>query len=185
MYLDLNGKNVLDIGGLYGETSVFFAKGGNANRVFVYEPIRQNYELIIENIKLNNCNNKVIPYNTGLSNKDGVEILESSVAPGTVGFGLPGTQYSAKIKVESWNTVLKRHAKDNIFLAKVDCEGGEKYLMDADAKLISQIPNWVIETHSNEIENNIIKLFEGEGYKKELRGKVAKDVNVWAFTKQS
>lgn len=185
MYVDLKDKNVLDIGGLYGESSVFFVKVGKANHVFVYEPIKENQKLVKENIALNNCQKNIIPYEIGVSNKSGTAVIESSAAPGSGGFGLPGNLYKVEIKVESWDTVMRKHAKDNIFLAKVDCEGGEKYLLNADPALIKQIPNWVIETHSTKIERNIIELFEKLGYKKILKESITEEVRVWAFSKTS
>jgi len=96
---------------------------------------------------------------------------------------MPGNKYSIKIPVESWDTILERHKKDNIYLAKVDCEGGERYLIEANKELIKTISNWVIETHSAEIEKNIIGLFESLGYKKELKEEVNKKerVNMWYF----
>lgn len=160
----LEGKNILDIGGLNGESSIYFINEKKTKKVFVYEPIEKNYEYLLENLKNNSIKN-VFPYNIGVSNKNGNEIINSEYPPGSWGFGLPGNKYSIKIKVESWDTILEKHKKDNIYLAKVDCEGGERYLVEANKELIKTIPNWVIETHSLEIEKNIIELFEKLGYK--------------------
>jgi FkbM family methyltransferase len=162
---ELENKNILDIGGLNGESSIYFINEKKAKKVFVYEPIEKNYEYLLENLKNNSIKN-VFPYNIGVSNKNGNEIINSEYPPGSWGFGLPGNKYSINIKVESWDTILEKHKKDNIYLAKVDCEGGERYLVEANKELIKTIPNWVIETHSLEIEKNIIELFEKLGYKK-------------------
>jgi FkbM family methyltransferase len=161
----LKEKNILDIGGLNGESSIYFIKEKKVKKVFVYEPIEKNYEYLLENLKNNSVNN-VFSYNIGVSNKNGNEIINSEYPPGSWGFGLPGNKYSVKINVESWDTILEKHKKDNIYLAKVDCEGGERYLVEANKELIKTIPHWVIETHSKKIKENIIELFESLGYKK-------------------
>jgi len=180
---NLKNQNVLDIGGLNGESSLYFVTEEKVNNVFVYEPVKENFILIHENLDNNSIKNKVIAYNIGVSNKNGFEILNSEFPPGSWGFGLPGDKYKIKINVESWDTILERHKKDNIYLAKVDCEGGERYLVEANKELIKTISNRVIETHSAEIEKNIIGLFESLGYKKELKEEVNKKerVNMWYF----
>jgi len=180
---NLQNKNVLDIGGLNGETALFFVTEKKVKTIFVYEPVKENFELVLKNIKINNFEKNILPYQKGVSNKNGFEIIQSDGKPGTGGFGMPGNKYSIKIPVESWDTILERHNKDNIYLAKVDCEGGERYLVEANKELIKTISNWVIETHSAEIEKNIIGLFESLGYKKELKEEVNKKerVNMWYF----
>ena len=184
-YFDLNNKNVLDVGGLYGETAFYFLYDMGAKNVFVYEPIRENFDLIKINIIKNKVEKRIFPYEKGVSNYVGIQVINTIAPPGDCGFGLSGDKYSIKIPVDSWDTILERHKKDNIYLAKVDCEGGEKYLIEANKELIKTIPNWVIETHSAEIEKNIIGLFESLGYKKELRAKINKKngVSVWGFFK--
>ena len=72
-----------------------------------------------------------------------------------------------------------------MYLAKIDCEGAEKYLTEADPDLIKAIPNWVMEIHSAEIENTLIDLFTKLGFQKELKETVIdiKDarVTIWHF----
>jgi len=178
---ELKDKNILDIGAYCGDTALYFIFDKKAKKVFLYEPIQQNFNFIKNNTIINKCEKKMISYNVGVSNNNEIVIINSDCPIGSTAFGLPGNKYSAKIKVESWDTILERHKKDNIYLAKVDCEGGEKYLVDANKELIKKIPNWVMETHSSEIEKNMIQLFESLGYKKELRDKVNNEVKVWSF----
>jgi len=183
---NLQNKTILDIGGLYGETAIMLLKEFNAGKVFVYEPVKENFDLIIENIALNNCVNKINAFNFGVSNINGSVTLKSANEPGAPGFGMPGNEYTTTFKVKSWNEILDKHKNEEIFLAKVDCEGGEKYLVEADRDLVKNIPNWVIETHSLEIENSIITLFKELGFNYKLREEVELhlDFNVWFFWKR-
>jgi len=44
------GNFVLDIGGLFGETSCWFSKYlGEEVRVFCFEPVSENYRVLLEN----------------------------------------------------------------------------------------------------------------------------------------
>lgn len=181
---NLKGKNVLDIGGLYGETAIVMCKELGVNKVFIYEPIKENFDLIINNIELNSCINNIEPFNLGVSSDSGLITVHTEYAPGFASFGIPGEKYKTTIEVISWDSLLDKHKKDQIFLAKVDCEGAEKHLVEANRELIKTIPNWVMETHSLKIENDMIKLFTSLGYRCELREKINKKmhVNVWCFS---
>ncbi len=178
---NISNKNVLDIGGYCGETALYFKFDENAKNVYVYEPVKEHFSKIQDNIKINALEGKVFAYNIGVSEIDGTKIIKTSGEHGTGRFGLPGNKYSVKINTETWNTILERHKKDNIYLAKVDCEGGEKYLLETDKELIKKIPHWVMETHSQEIEKNMLELFEELKYKKELRQISDSETKVWYF----
>ncbi|MFB6216482.1 MAG: hypothetical protein ABEJ72_05890, partial [Candidatus Aenigmatarchaeota archaeon] len=43
---DIEGKNVLDIGGHLGTTATLFKKIGECNKVYVYEPVEPKREII-------------------------------------------------------------------------------------------------------------------------------------------
>jgi len=180
--LNLENKNILDIGGLYGETSIFFLLKCNAKLCYIYEPVKDNCEKIILNTKLNELTKRLFLFNKGVSYKDGSIILNSRYAPTTGGFGLPGEGFNYIMDVDSWNTILQRHLKDNIYLAKVDCEGGERFLTKASKELITCIPNWSIEVHSYDIEKEIKEMFISYGYKASLIEEVDKKTGVFVYT---
>lgn len=57
-------KNILEIGGHCGTSTLFYAKLlGKKNKVFVYEPQKRLFMLLLQNIKQNNLDNKVQAYN--------------------------------------------------------------------------------------------------------------------------
>jgi len=62
---------------------------------------------------------------------------------------------------------LQNAIKEKVDIAKIDCEGCEKYLMDMENELIGRIKEWVIEAHSREIAINLIKKFRSCRFKLE------------------
>ena len=57
-------KNILEIGGHCGTSSIIYASFINDNcKVYVYEPQKKMYDLLCHNIKQNNLEHKIIPYN--------------------------------------------------------------------------------------------------------------------------
>ena len=68
----INGKTVVDGGGLNGDTALLFHKYFPESAVYVFEPLSANVEKINSFLKIDNCNNKIIPVQKGLGEKSGV-----------------------------------------------------------------------------------------------------------------
>ena len=71
-------------------------------------------------------------------------------------------EFSSKVSCKNiWiNSVekLENLISDDIDIAKVDIEGAENYLLETSA--ITKIPVWLIEAHSDEISDKLIKHFQ-------------------------
>jgi FkbM family methyltransferase len=60
-------KNILEIGGHCGSSSIILSKFiEDERKVYVYEPQRKLYNLLVENIKQNSLQDKIIPFNMGI-----------------------------------------------------------------------------------------------------------------------
>jgi len=65
-YIPLN-RNMLEIGGHCGSSSIVYSSFLNKeNKIYVYEPQRNLYNLLVQNINQNNLQNKIIPNNLGV-----------------------------------------------------------------------------------------------------------------------
>ena len=132
---DFKNKNVLDIGGFFGETAILFKKWGAA-KVLVFEPLPFHLKILYQNIKVNNLENSVKIYPYAVSDTDSYTVLSSTAKYGS-GFGLHEGKYKVRVKTISWEKVLKMAKNENINIIKVDCEGCEKYLENVPDKLIN------------------------------------------------
>jgi len=64
--IDTN-RNILEIGGHCGTSSIVYSSFLNDDKkVFVYEPQKNMYNLLVKNINQNNLQNKIIPNNLGV-----------------------------------------------------------------------------------------------------------------------
>ena len=71
-FIDPN-KNILEIGGHCGTSSVVYASFLNpGQKVYVFEPQYNLYSLLVKNINQNNLQHKIIPYNLGIFCHNGV-----------------------------------------------------------------------------------------------------------------
>ncbi len=152
------GKVVLDIGGYIGDTARYFLKRG-AREVIVYEPVEKNVVCLRHNLAHDQERVQIIP--KGIAGHDGAITILSNYPPGHIGFGNRDGRYSLSVSVESFSTILSRVQAD---IAKVDCEGNEKYLLDVDSSLLRRIPYWMIEVHAQPLRNQLARLFERAGF---------------------
>lgn len=71
-YINPN-KNILEIGGHCGTSSMFYAKCiSDNNKLYVYEPQKEMFKLLMRNIKQNNLENKIFGYNCALFCYNGI-----------------------------------------------------------------------------------------------------------------
>ena len=60
-------RNILEIGGHCGTSTIVYSSFlNNEQKIYVYEPQRNMYNLLVRNIKQNNLENKIIPNNLGV-----------------------------------------------------------------------------------------------------------------------
>jgi FkbM family methyltransferase len=65
-YINPN-RNILEIGGHCGTSTLIYSSFiNNDKKIFVYEPQKKIYNLLLRNIYQNNLQYKIIPYNTGV-----------------------------------------------------------------------------------------------------------------------
>ncbi|BDC17465.1 hypothetical protein HS5_03550 [Acidianus sp. HS-5] len=174
--VEVNGREVVDVGANIGDSTLWFALKG-AKHVYSFEPLPSVYSLAVENIKLNNIEDKVTLINAAVGSKDG-EIavssnvkLEESLTYTSVGKG--------NVKVPVYSLERISEMINDPYLLKMDCEGCE-----ADIILNSQLDfeKIVFEAHERKtgIKNKkLISKLEGEKYRCERREKTAKGVEVF------
>jgi FkbM family methyltransferase len=66
-------RNILEIGGHCGTSTLVYSSFlSNNNKVFVYEPQKYLYKLLVNNINQNNLQDKIIPHNSGVFCYNGI-----------------------------------------------------------------------------------------------------------------
>lgn len=154
---DCNGKIVLDVGGFQGETAVFFSLMG-AKKVIIYEPVGKHIQFIMQNIKTNNVNAEIHEQGIGDINEVRTVYYETP----NVGFGFDGVgSNNMQIKIRNATEIIDQSGAE---IAKFDCEGGEKSLINVPSSTLRKIRLYMIETHSSEIKNALVKKFVNSGF---------------------
>jgi hypothetical protein len=157
-------KNILEIGGHCGTSSVVYSSFLKEGKVYVYEPQKNMYELLVKNINQNNLQEKIIPHNSGvfcyngqgkMNNTDldggggNVEkrYTEETNLPcnfGGIGLGVDGETINL-VTIDSMNL-------ENIGYIHCDAQGAENFIFSGGLDTIKK--NRPVILYENNQENS-------------------------------
>ena len=147
-YLEIeNGKNrtIIDIGAHIGLFSIYALKC-NPKEIIAFEPIKENYDLLKENILLNKIEN-IKCYNVAISDKiSDVEIYfnEDFAAHSLI----KKEGHPRKVKSISLKNIFDENKISECGILKLDCEGSEYLIFEAlIEKYYNKIKEIIMEYH--------------------------------------
>jgi FkbM family methyltransferase len=158
-FLDVQNKSVLDIGAFVGDSPIYFILKG-AKKVYAIEPHPESYKEMLENIKLNNMEDKIIPINMGISyEKDYITISTKVVYTQGTLFKSEGN--GIKVSAGKLSDIINKYNIDAQIL-KMDCEGCEYdiILKDKDYDTIKEFDEIGFEYHVKNTKIPVNKLLE-------------------------
>ena len=159
-WLDVEGKDVVDIGANIGDTAIYFALKG-AKRVYSFEPYPYSYNIAKKNIELNHLEDGITLLNEGCGEKGFVNIRKDY--KNTVGTDLKNFKEGKKIRIESLDEIVKRFNLKHAAL-KVDCEGCEyDLILNASDEALHAFDQIIIEYHYG--YRNLVKRLRQAGFK--------------------
>jgi FkbM family methyltransferase len=163
-----NNDTVIDIGGHIGLFSLYASEKCKSGKIFTFEPVKENFDLLKENIKINNIKN-IYPKNIAVSNNNSnITIFLSNDQSGHGMY--KKTSKSRNIKSTNLEEICLENEIKNCNLLKIDAEGAEfEILENINEKIIEKIKNIILEYHifeknSNERLKNIIKKLETNNF---------------------
>lgn len=147
---------IIDIGAQNGYFSIWaFINTNRESKIFAYEPVPDNYEIALSNIKNNNISN-IRLYNKAVSGSRGELILYLNEKH-TVGHSIYkervmkcGAEKLSEISVEcvTLEDVFFENEIENCDFCKIDCEGAEfSILLYAPADILQKVKVFSIEFH--------------------------------------
>ena len=155
-----------NLGAWQGGKTTRFAK--RYDLVVSVEPVRENYELLVQTIIEKKLKN-VIPVFVAISSKSGVgKIYMGRTSQGHSLYwkrGFPDSTKTRSTLTTSWDNLVDSLNIDHIDYAKVDIEGAEEDLLSGMTKVFPE--RMLIETHGRHgvtDVKNILRLLEEKGY---------------------
>lgn len=171
-----DGWTVVDIGAGAGDFAISVALRGPRSRVFAYEPWRESFDLMRENLALNRLSNVepfaeavagrrgelVLTTPTGIEGQHRTNAAEESSASG--GIRVPAVPLSE---------VFQRSQIAVCDLLKIDCEGGEyDLLFHAGEEALRRIRHIAMEYHDGVTpwsHRDLIAFLESNGFETRRR----------------
>lgn len=143
---------VIDIGAGLGEFCITAAKKCPNGVVHAYEPFRESFELMQENILLNNVvNTAVYQYAVG-GNAGPMHLKTASGVPVLYSTAMDETHTGSRDEIvqgTTLNEILAVHHVDKCDLLKVDCEGAEyDILFHTHPSTLQRIKRICLEYHN-------------------------------------
>jgi FkbM family methyltransferase len=155
-FLNVKDKNVLDIGAFVGDSPIYFILKG-AKKVYAIELHPDAYKEMLENIKLNNMKDKIIPINIGISyEKDYITISTTINIQDTL---LKSKGNGIKVPAGKLSDIVEKYNIDAQVL-KMDCEGCEYDIILKDYDIIKEFDEIGFEYHAYNIKIPVSKLLE-------------------------
>jgi len=159
---------IIDIGAQIGIFSVYSSR--KAEKVFLYEPVLQNYKLVLKNIKINKLGNKLTPFNLAVSDKK-EKIKIFLCRDNTGGHSIYGDSKNyVEVQTTTLAEIFEKNKIKKCDLLKLDVEGSEyKIFYTLPPEYFSKILRIRMECHDidNSINNHqhLIRFLKSKGYK--------------------
>ena len=146
-------KIVVDIGANIGAFGIYMHSLDPDVKVYAFEPEQNNYDLLVENIKLNKLENTITPIKLGVGDENGVAYITNDGGDSKITV-INGGEQIHTIRLQDW---WKQQGKDFEFVdvLKIDVEGYEyQIIMDTPTDLFNLCRYITVEIDSvlNEVE---------------------------------
>lgn len=146
-----DGWTVVDIGGGIGDYTIFAAYGRPNARVLAFEPFPESFQLLRENLSLNQIKNVEIFSQAVSSQENTLQFSAPSSDPLSVqtAHGLLASAGDAQqVTAVSLASIINGPAGGRIDLLKLDCEGAEyDILLNSTPDVLNKIDRIVMEYH--------------------------------------
>ncbi len=174
------GDYVVDIGAHIGAFSAYAAYMNPGARVYAYEPIRENYELLRKNIEINQLDN-VVAFNKAVSNESCRRRCyrgrERSLAASSLYEGL-NEHVDGSFEIVDcipFSEVMVDLPRCDFL--KLDCEGAEfSFLIDCPGEVLEKVRKIAMEYHDMDENRNHRRLeakLRAEGFRTLLGRQIA------------
>jgi FkbM family methyltransferase len=148
---------VIDIGGNIGTFSLLAARRASKGRVFTFEPVSENYQLLLRNIRLNRISNIVPNKLAVLDERKKVTIYLNASNTGCHSvfrsYGTNPAHWFEVVDAVTLRDVLEENHIDRCHFLKLDCEGSEyQIIYGLPKEYFARIDRIAMEYHTTNSE---------------------------------
>ena len=164
---------VLDIGGHIGCFTLFVAHRAPKGRVFTYEPEPVNFEMLRENVRINDFSHVTV-HNLAVSADKGERKMVQPDKKGSTGgnsfFARGNRSFTATCT--TLPLIFEENNLDQVDFLKLDCEGAEIEILETlPDEIFSRIRQMVMEIHYPDRMRPIFERIQDLGFKRVVHPK--------------
>ncbi|MEN3046870.1 MAG: FkbM family methyltransferase [Candidatus Hydrothermales bacterium] len=169
-YLKKNKKVLfIDIGAALGYYSILIGnKFKEKIKIFSFEPVPYNFELLEQNIKINNLEDIVKSFNFALSDsEDSITINYDEASPGDSSIvNIPPKSKKIIVETKRLDNVIKDEIENfDIIFMKIDVEGFEEKVLKGAEKILTKNSREIILLVEDFINPSIKEFLQKVGFK--------------------
>jgi len=163
---------VIDIGAHIGLFSLLVSQLCKTGKILSFEPVSENFDLLVSNLKLNRIEN-ILPFNMAVSKNSGrLDLFLNNDQSAHSIFSKSSESISAEST--SLQKIFDENKISSCKLLKLDCEGAEYQIIDSlPSEYLDKIQNIVMEYHLADTKPELIKSLilkiENAGFKIKTR----------------
>ena len=163
---------VIDVGGHIGLFTLYASQFCKTGSIFTFEPVKENFELLSENVSSNNLNH-VKSFNLAVSNSSSSVTLYLN--EDTAGHSMfSKSSQSITVNSISLKQIFDDNNIDRCDFLKLDCEGSEyEIIKNLPSEYFQKIQKMIIEYHMAdtrpELLDELIKILKSQNYKLETK----------------
>ena len=163
---------VIDVGAHIGSFSVLIHNKMKNGQVYAIEPSKQNYELLLDQIGINDL--KIKSFKIALSDKKGkMKLYEGNHSARGSLFREEGKNFEI-IETQTMKNFFEENKIEKCDLMKMDIEGGEySVLYSTPKEIFDKIDKIFLEVHEIDGQNklDLIEFLNKQGFKIEIKDK--------------
>ncbi|MGP8217171.1 MAG: FkbM family methyltransferase [Bacteroidia bacterium] len=147
------GDYVIDAGGCYGDTALFFAHhAGNRGKVYSFEFVPENIEILSKNIEINlQLKERIELMQIPLWSEPGIPVYYEQFGPATKVSMSPISEKSSIVKTTTIDQLVSKNQIKKVDFIKMDIEGAEIEALKGGEKTIRKYkPKLAISLYHSE-----------------------------------
>jgi len=175
---------VVDIGANIGLFSLYAAFSGAA-KVYAFEPNREAYHYMLENIRRNDLGKIIVPYHYAVTSKsnDVVKIPKGASPQNRIAYEKVSNDEYESVNTICLNDIVSNNSISRVHLLKMDCEGSEyDILASISDSTFSKIDRIIVEYHDGKV-GEIDEDLKQHGFKLERQAAQTEKMGMLWFRK--